>query len=167
MMLLLLKLTLAPSLAALATLVARQWGPRAGGILIGSRCRRGPSSFFWPLSMVWNSFSKPPWASLGLVGVASFALTTSWLLGEPDGSARLQPQSYVSSAFRPCSARSRGGRCRRLRLRGASHGCAGRPTTPIQSRQSVATLVDLPLRMAAAAILTLSITEVASPLAPC
>ena len=30
MMLLLLKLTLAPSLAALATLVARQWGPRAG-----------------------------------------------------------------------------------------------------------------------------------------
>ena len=45
-MLLLLKLTLAPVLVALATLVARQWGPRAGGVLIGFPLSTGPILIF-------------------------------------------------------------------------------------------------------------------------
>lgn len=41
-MMLLLKLTLAPLLVAAATLVARKWGPRVGGLLMGLPLTTGP-----------------------------------------------------------------------------------------------------------------------------
>ncbi|HEX8940140.1 MAG TPA: hypothetical protein VF763_08245 [Candidatus Limnocylindrales bacterium] len=43
---LLLKLALTPALIGLATLVARRWGPAAGGWLVGLPLTSGPVSFF-------------------------------------------------------------------------------------------------------------------------
>lgn len=45
-MVLLLKLTLAPLLVALATLVARRWGPKVGGIVVGLPLSTGPIFLF-------------------------------------------------------------------------------------------------------------------------
>ena len=52
-MLLLLKLVLAPLLVALATLVARRWGPKIGGVVVGLPLSTGPIFlFFSPLIRV-------------------------------------------------------------------------------------------------------------------
>ena len=45
-MLLLLKLVLAPLLVALATLVARRWGPKIGGVVVGLPLSTGPIFLF-------------------------------------------------------------------------------------------------------------------------
>ncbi len=49
---LLLKLTLAPLLVAAATLVARKWGPRVGGLLLGLPLTTGPIFLFLALIKV-------------------------------------------------------------------------------------------------------------------
>ena len=45
-MLLLLKIVLAPMHVAIATLVARRWGPRIGGIVVGLPLSTGPIFLF-------------------------------------------------------------------------------------------------------------------------
>ena len=74
-MLLLLKLTLSPSLVAVATLVARRWGPTAGGILIGFPLSTGPIFLFLAIEHGLDFAERAVVGILsGLVGLAAFAL---------------------------------------------------------------------------------------------
>ncbi len=71
---LLLKLMLAPLLVALATLVARKWGPKAGGIFIGFPLATGPIFLFLAIEQ-GPVFAERATVGilLGLVGLAGFA----------------------------------------------------------------------------------------------
>jgi len=70
----LLKLTLAPLLVALATLVARKWGPKAGGVFIGFPLATGPIFLFLAIEQ-GPVFAEQATVGilLGLVGLAGFA----------------------------------------------------------------------------------------------
>src|SRR5262245_30842511 len=74
-MLWLLKLTLAPLLVAVATLVARRWGPKAGGILVGFPLTTGPIFVFLAIDQGLDFAQRAVVGILlGLVGLAAFAL---------------------------------------------------------------------------------------------
>ena len=74
-MLLLLKLTLAPLLVALATLVARRWGPRIGGVVVGLPLSTIPIFLFLAVDQGLD-FAESACIGIlfGLVGLAGFAL---------------------------------------------------------------------------------------------
>jgi hypothetical protein len=72
---LLLKLTLAPLLAAAATLVARRWGPRVGGLFVGLPLTTGPIVLFPAIDQGLDFAARATLGILsGLVGLAAFAL---------------------------------------------------------------------------------------------
>jgi hypothetical protein len=74
-MLLLLKLTLAPLLVAAATLVARRWGPRVGGLVVGLPLTTGPIFLFLAIDQGPGFAARATVGILfGLVGLAAFAL---------------------------------------------------------------------------------------------
>src|SRR3954468_7151692 len=74
-MLLLIKLTLAPLLVAAATLVARRWGPRVGGLFVGLPLTTGPIFLFLALDQGLDFAARATVGILsGLVGLAAFAL---------------------------------------------------------------------------------------------
>ena len=75
-MLLLLKLVLAPLLVALATLVARRWGPKIGGVVVGLPLSTGPIFLFLAIDQ-GLAFAERACVGIltALVGVAGFALT--------------------------------------------------------------------------------------------
>ena len=74
-MVLLLKLTLAPLLVALATLVARRWGPKVGGIVVGLPLSTGPIFLFLAIDQGLGFAERACIGILfGLVGLAAFAL---------------------------------------------------------------------------------------------
>src|ERR1700757_4609474 len=74
-MMLLLRLTLAPLLVAAVTLVARRWGPRVGGLLVGLPLTTGP---IFVLLAIDQGLQFAAGATVGilfgLVGLAAFAL---------------------------------------------------------------------------------------------
>jgi hypothetical protein len=72
---LLLKLILAPLLVAFATLVARRWGPKIGGIVVGLPLSTGPIFLFLAIDQ-GLVFAQTACAGIlfGLVGLAGFAL---------------------------------------------------------------------------------------------
>jgi hypothetical protein len=74
-MLLLLKLTLAPLLVALATLVARRWGPKVGGVVVGLPLSTTPIFLFLAIDQGLD-FAEAATVGIlfGLVGLAGFAL---------------------------------------------------------------------------------------------
>ncbi|MDQ0320283.1 hypothetical protein QO002_002421 [Pararhizobium capsulatum DSM 1112] len=70
-----LKLILAPLLVALATLVARRWGPKIGGIVVGLPLTTGPIFLFLALDQGLDFGARACVGILfGLVGLAGFAL---------------------------------------------------------------------------------------------
>src|SRR5690242_8579977 len=72
---LLLKLTLAPLLVAAATLVARKWGAKVGGLLMGLPLTTGPILLFLAIDQGPRFAAKASVGILfGLVGLAAFAL---------------------------------------------------------------------------------------------
>ena len=74
-MLLLLKLTLAPLLVATATLIARRWGPKVAGVLIGFPVLTGPLFVFLVIDQGLDFAERSIVGILfGLVGPAAFAL---------------------------------------------------------------------------------------------
>ena len=75
LMLLLLKLVLAPALVGLATLVARRWGPTIGGIVVGFPLSTGPIFLFLTLDQGLDFAERATVGILyGLTGVVGFAL---------------------------------------------------------------------------------------------
>ena len=168
-MLLLLKLTLAPSLVAVATLVARRWGPRAGGILIGFPLSTGPIFIFLAIEHGLDFAQKATVGILfGLVGVATFALAyavvsrrTGWI-----GSLVVAVMGFfaVSAVVSQIEAQAVGaGLAAYTALLLVALMVRPPRSNPVRGRPP---RWDLPLRMAAAAILTLTITEAANSLGP-
>lgn len=168
-MMLLLRLTLAPLLVAAATLVARRWGPKVGGLLVGLPLTTGP--IFLLLAIDQGSrFAAGATVGilLGLVGLAAFALAyaaasrkTTW----PISLAFAAVVFFVVSA----GARKLGND---IAIAGVAAWVAlllaasliPRPAPGI-SRKSPPWW-DLGVRMIAAAALTLAITAMAASLGP-
>lgn len=74
-MLVLLKLTLAPLLVAFATIVARRWGPKIGGIVVGLPLSTGPIFLFLAVDQGLGFADRAcVGILLGLIGLAGFAL---------------------------------------------------------------------------------------------
>lgn len=168
-MMLLLRLTLAPLLVAAATLVARRWGPRVGGLLVGLPLTTGP--IFLLLALEQGShFAAGATVGIlfGLVGLAAFALAyaaassrTQW----PSSLAFAAVAFFVVSA----SVRQFGGDVLRAgvaawfalvlaasMIRRPDFGAARRPPP----------WWDLWVRMLSAAALTFAITSAAARLGP-
>jgi hypothetical protein len=71
----LLKRTLAPLLIALATLVARRWGPKIGGVVVGLPLSSGPIFLFLAIDQGLDFAERATVGILfGMVGFAGFAL---------------------------------------------------------------------------------------------
>ena len=74
-LLLLLKLTLAPLLVAIATIVARRWGHGIGGVVVGLPLSSGPIFLFLAIDQGLDFAERATLGILfGLVGLAGFAL---------------------------------------------------------------------------------------------
>jgi hypothetical protein len=74
-MLLLLKLTLAPILVAMATLATRRWGPSVGGIVVGLPLSTAPIFLFLAIDQGLDFAERAAIGILfGLLGVAAFAI---------------------------------------------------------------------------------------------
>ncbi len=72
---LLLKLTLAPFLVAAATLIARKWGAKVGGLLMGQPLTTGPTFLFLAVDQGSRFAARASVGILfGLIGLAAFAL---------------------------------------------------------------------------------------------
>lgn len=168
-MLLLLKLVLVPILIGTVTLVARRWGPRVGGLVMGLPVVAGPTLWFYAIEQGDLFAAGATRATLlGLVGVAAFCiayarssvrltwqpcLLIGWLafglvtafLHRSDASLVV---SLVAAVVALLVARALFPR-------------------PRSSPEPVArTAWDLPLRMLAAAALVLTLTSVADRLGP-
>ena len=78
-MLLILKLTLVPSLVVSVTLATRRWGARIGGLLTGFPIVSGPALMFFALEQGNQFASEASRAVLvSLVGVSGAALAYAW-----------------------------------------------------------------------------------------
>ena len=74
-MLLLLKLTLAPLLVAIATTATRKWGPKVGGLLMGLPLTTGPIFVFLAIDQGTHFAAGATVGVLyGLIGLAAFAV---------------------------------------------------------------------------------------------
>ena len=102
-MLLLLKLTLAPLLVATATLIARRWGPKVAGVLIGFPVLTGPIFVFLVIDQGLDFAERSIVGILfGLVGLAAFALAYA-LVSRRTGWFGLWslPPAWLSSSWSP------------------------------------------------------------------
>jgi hypothetical protein len=78
-MLLILKLTLVPTLVLAATLATRRWGPRIGGLLTGFPIVSGPALLFFALEQGDAFAAEASRAVLAsLVGVSVCAVAYAW-----------------------------------------------------------------------------------------
>ncbi len=168
-MLFALKLILTPLLIAMATLVARRWGPVVGGIIVGLPLTSGPVSVFLALEQ-GREFAAVAANSvlLGTLAVLTFCLVyafcakrSGWFLSAAFALAGyLSLVAYLSrvhfsaviSTLLVVAAVALSLRCIGPSQRGAPLVAAPR--------------WDLPFRMAAATTIVLTITTVSSVLGP-
>ena len=166
---LLLKLTLAPLLVAAATLVARKWGPRVGGLLLGLPLTTGPIFLFLTIDQ------GPRFAAVaavgilfGLIGLSAFAVAYAAASSRTGWVAALASATGAFFAF-SAAARRLGsdlviaGLAAWLVLVLAA-SLIGRPEHGIA--RAAPPWWDLWVRMLAVAALTLTITAVAARLGP-
>lgn len=168
-MLLLLKLTLAPLLVAVATLATRRWGPSVGGILVGLPLSTAPIFLFLAIDQGLDFAERATVGILfGLVGVAAFAIAyavasrrTQWLASLSFAAMAFFAASAVASRM-PAGVLGAGLTACAALL--AVVALMGRPR-PHAVRISPPWW-DIWFRMAAAAVLTLAITAAADRLGP-
>jgi hypothetical protein len=169
MMLLLLKLMLAPVLVAAATLVTRKWGPRIGGLLMGLPLTTGPIFLLLAIEQGPHFAAGTAVGILfGVIGLAAFAMAyavasriTGWVVC----------LAFATAAFLIFSVGAR-----RLGSDAVTVGAAawvalglagsliGRPE--LQSTRAPPPWWDLWARMLAVAVLTLATTTAAARLGP-
>jgi hypothetical protein len=102
---LLLRLTLAPLLVAAATLVARKWGPRVGGLLVGLPLTTGPIFLLLAIDQGLQFAAGATVGILfGLVGLAAFALAYAAASSKTKWPASL---AFAAAAFFAVSAGAR------------------------------------------------------------
>lgn len=168
-MLLLLKLMLAPGLVALATLVARHWGPAIGGIVVGFPLSAGPIFLFLALDQGHDFAERATVGILfGLVGVVAFALVyaavarrTTW---GPALLAAIVAFFVVSAGASLTGWGLLGAALAAYAALGLAVFLIPRPFKAIN--RVPPPWWDLWFRMGAAALLTLAITAVAEHLGP-
>jgi hypothetical protein len=164
-----LKLTLAPLLVAAATLAARRWGPRVGGLLMGLPLTTGPIFLLLAIEQGPRFAAAATVGILyGLAGLAAFAAAYAAVSRRTGWPVSL---AAATAAFVAGSAAAR--------ILGNDPVTAGltawlaliavvsrmprpehRPAAPMAPRW------DLSVRMLAVAALTLTITAVAARLGP-
>lgn len=169
MRLLILKLVLSPSLIAAVTLAVRRWGPGIGGWLTGMPMVAGPTLFFIALEQGDAFAALAAGATLvSLIGVGAFALVYARVCA-----VAAWPQSLLAGviAFAVAAAAlhaiawnlvvalvvSVASSMVALRLLPAARGRA----TPATAR-----FWDLPLRMASAVVVLVTVTHFAAWLGP-
>ena len=166
---LLLKLTLAPLLVAAATLVARKWGPRIGGLLLGLPLTTGPVFLFLAVDQ-GSHFAAVATVGIlfGLIGLAAFAVAYAAASRRTGWAASLASATAAFFAFSTC-ARQLGsdvviaGLAAWLALVLAA-SLIRRPEPGIA--RAAPPWWDLRVRMFAVAALTLAITAAAAKLGP-
>jgi hypothetical protein len=168
-MMLLLKLTLAPVLVAAATLVARKWGPRVGGLLMGLPLTTGPIFLLLAIEQGPHFAAGTAVGILfGVVGLAAFAMAYAVVSSVTGWIACL---AFATAAFPIFSVGAR-----RLGSDAATAGMAawlalGLAALLIRRAELQSTRVsppwwDLWVRMIAVAVLTLATTTAAARLGP-
>jgi len=143
-MLFALKLTLVPLFIAGVTLGSRRWGPRIGGWLNAVPMVAGPVLLFLAIEQGAAFASRAALNTLaGLIGVATFSLAYAW--------AALRRPWWIA-----------------LATGWAAFGLArvALPRLHGAFRQAPPPAWDLPLRMAAAVVLVVTVTELAERLGP-
>ena len=168
-MLLLLKLTLAPMLVAIATLATRRWGPSVGGILVGLPLSTAPIFLFLAIDQGLDFAERATIGILfGLVGVAAFAIV--YVLA----SRRVRwPASLALAAAAFFAASASAGQLQAGVFEAALAAYAALLAVVALIRRPQLQAVKIPspwwdiwFRMAAAAALTLAITAAADRLGP-
>jgi hypothetical protein len=169
-MLLLLKLTLAPLLVALATLVARRWGPKVGGIVIGLPISTGPIFLFLAIDQGVDFAERACVGILfGLVGLAGFALVYASVSRYAGWAVSL---CLSAAAFFGVSAGIGSSGLSNMAEAGPAAYAALLLTVSLIRRPRLAAARpaspwwDIWFRMIAAAVLTLAITTAADRLGP-
>jgi hypothetical protein len=168
-MLLLLKLTLAPLLVAAATLAARRWGPRVGGLVVGLPLTTGPIFLFLALDQGLDFAAGATLGILcGLVGLAAFALAYAAASRRTGWAGSLALAAVAFFAASAGMGRLGGGVVEAGLAAWAALGLAAalirRPGPGVA--RAPAAWWDLWVRMLAAAALTLGITAAAGRLGP-
>src|SRR5207244_183969 len=168
-MLFALKLTLVPVFIAGVTLGSRRWGPRIGGWLNAVPMVARPALLFLTIEQGAAFASRAPLNTpAGLIGVATFslaygwaALRRPWWIALATGWAAFAVVTVVLHAvpWQPWSA---------LVASAAAFGLArvALPRLHGAFRQAPPPAWDLPLRMAAAVVLVVTVTELAERLGP-
>jgi hypothetical protein len=166
---LLLKLVLVPSLIAAVSLATRRWGPRIGGWLAGMPLVAGPTLFFIAVEQGDAFAAGAAGATLvALVGVAGFALVYARLCRRaPWPAALLAAWLAFAVATLVLNAATWPPL---LALGAALASLAGTrwllPADQGAPASAPSPAWDLPLRMAAAVALVLTVTSLAAALGP-
>jgi hypothetical protein len=166
---LLLKLLLAPGLIGAATLAARRWGPGVGGWLVGLPLTSAPVSIFLALEQGPAFAARAAGGTLaGLAGVGVFCLAyglaasrASWPLSTAVGLGAFVATLVVLGAAALPVAAAFGVTCGLL-----AAISLGLPRTVGRLRTGPRPWWDLPLRMAVAPAIIVSITTAARWLGP-
>ncbi len=168
-MILLLKLVLVPGLIALVTMAGRRFGPRVGGWLNALPLVAGPVLFFLALEQGDAFVARAALATLaGLAAVAAFAVVYSWTaVRQPWWACVLVGWSVFGALTLalqgvPWTAGSG------LALALGAFALAPLALPPMPEAPPPASVPgwDLPMRMAAAVILVLTVTGLAAWLGP-
>jgi hypothetical protein len=167
--LLVLKVLLVPGLVAGATLAIRRWGPRIGGWLTGMPIVAGPTLFFLAMEQGDRFAAEAAGATLvALVGVAAFGLTYGWLALRASWPPSLLAGWAVFGALTPLLHAAGWRPLTGLVAVLASLGVAQQVLPPARGRPTAvrAPAWDLPLRMAGALAVVLTVTSLARRLGP-
>jgi hypothetical protein len=167
--LLVLKLVLVPGLVAAATLAIRRWGPRIGGWLTGMPIVAGPALFFLAMEQGDQFAAEAAGATLvALIAVAAFGLTYGWLALRTSWPASLLVGWGVFGALTPVLHAMAWRPVAGLGAVLTSLVVAQRLLPPARGRPTRVSppAWDLPLRMAGALAVVLTVTQLAERLGP-
>jgi len=168
-LLLVLKLVLVPALVVSATMAARRWGPRVGGLLASFPIVAGPALLFFAIEQGDAFTAEAARGTLvALVAVAGSGLVYAWVSRAAPWWASL-PLSWASFVLITLALRRPGlGALGALAVALASVAAA-RALLPVSSGAPVRARRspwDLPLRTLSSMVVVLSVTSFAAHLGP-